>query len=369
MREETIRLYLEQWNQNLFNSKTYRQAQKHWDAIAKPIHGLGILEEIIAKIAGLTANVDVSFNKKCVLVFCADNGIVEEGVTQTDSSVTAIVAANMANGTASINRMAKAANTEVKVIDVGIRDQVKSDQILARTIRRGTRNFLKEPAMTKEEALEAIKIGMEAVRQCKKEGYQIIATGEMGIGNTTTSSALISAYLGIHPEKLTGRGAGLSDAGLEKKKTVIVQALKKYGWMDQKIEDGETAFRVLCEVGGLDIAALAGVFLAGAIEQIPIVIDGVISAAAALTAYRLCPYSVNAMIASHSSKEQAQQAVMEELGLAPILYGNLALGEGTGAVLLFPMLDMALEVYRENATFEQTKIAAYQNYERNAKKP
>ena len=275
----------------------------------------------------------------------------------------------MANGTASINRMAKAANTEVKVIDVVIRDQVKSDQIIARTIRRGTRNFLKEPAMTKEEALEAIKIGMEAVRQCKKEGYQIIATGEMGIGNTTTSSALISAYLGIHPEKLTGRGAGLSDAGLEKKKTVIVQALKKYGWMDQKIEDGETAFRVLCEVGGLDIAALAGVFLAGAIEQIPIVIDGVISAAAALTAYRLCPYSVNAMIASHSSKEQAQQAVMEELGLAPILYGNLALGEGTGAVLLFPMLDMALEVYRENATFEQTKIAAYQNYERNAKKP
>ena len=219
MREETIRLYLEQWNQNLFNSKTYQQAQKHWDAIAKPIHGLGILEEIIAKIAGLTANVNVSFNKKCVLVFCADNGIVEEGVTQTDSSVTAIVAANMANGTASINRMAKAANTEVKVIDVGIRDQVKSDQIIARTIRRGTRNFLKEPAMTKEEALEAIKIGMEAVRQCKKEGYQIIATGEMGIGNTTTSSALISAYLGIHPEKLTGRGAGLSDAGLEKKKT------------------------------------------------------------------------------------------------------------------------------------------------------
>ncbi len=368
MKDENIRFYLEQWNQDLFNSEIYRKAQERWDAIAKPIDGLGILEEIIKKIAGLTGNVDVNLDKKCVLVFCADNGIVEEGVTQTDSSVTAIVARNMANGTASINRMAKIANAEVKVIDVGVKDPINSDRILNYKIRKGTKNFLKEPAMTEKEALEAVKIGMEAVRQCKKEGYQIIATGEMGIGNTTTSSALISAYLGINPEQLTGKGAGLSQDGLERKKKVIVQALQNYGLTNRKIKDGETAFQVLCEVGGLDIAALTGVFLAGAIEQIPIIIDGVISAAAALTAYRLCPHAVNAMIASHSSKEQAQQAVMEEMGLNPILYGNLALGEGTGAVLLFPMLDMALEVYRENATFEQTQITAYQNYEKDTKK-
>lgn len=359
MKNESICSYLKQWNQNLFQTEIYQEAQQRWDAIAKPIDGLGMLEKIVKKIAGLTGTSNVNLDKKCVLVFCADNGIVEEGITQTDSSVTAVVASNMANGTASINRMAKRADADVKVIDVGVKDEIGSDKILNYKIRRGTRNFLKEPAMTEKETLEAIKIGMEAVRQCKKEGYQIIATGEMGIGNTTTSSALISAYLGISPEKLTGKGAGLSEDGLRKKKRVIAQALKQYGFADIKVKDPEMAFRVLSSVGGFDIAAITGVFLAGAIEQIPIVIDGVISAAAALTAYRLCPYSVNAMIASHSSKEQAQQAVMEEMNLNPILYGNLALGEGTGAVLLFPMLDMALEVYRENDTFEQIQITPY----------
>ncbi len=348
---------------DFFNKKAEKEAKKRWDAIAKPIDGLGILEEMIGKIAGITGNIDVNLKKKCVLVFCADNGIVEEGVTQTDSSVTAIVAANMANGTASINRMAKIANADVKVIDVGVKDEIKSNKIISCAVRKGTRNFLKESAMTKEEVLQAITTGMEMVHQCKEEGYRIIATGEMGIGNTTTSTALISAYLGLNPELVTGKGAGLSNMGLEKKRSVIKRALKQYGLLGRKIENKEESFQVLCKVGGLDIAAMAGVFLGGMKYRIPVVIDGVISAAAALTAYRLCPTVLDVMIASHSSKEVAAQAVMKELHLKPILYGNFALGEGTGAVLLFPMMDMALEVYNENATFEQTKIAAYEKFE------
>ncbi|MCM1127106.1 MAG: nicotinate-nucleotide--dimethylbenzimidazole phosphoribosyltransferase [Lachnospiraceae bacterium] len=339
------------------NKRAMEQAKAHWDSIAKPLEGLGRLEDILIRIAGMTKTADVSIEKRGLIAMCADNGIVEEGVTQTDKSVTAIVAANMAAGLASVNRMCQIARVDVMAVDIGIDKDTKDTGLLQKKAAYGTKNFLKEPAMTKEEAKQAILTGMELVKECQEKGYEILATGEMGIGNTTTSSALASVLLDLPPELVTGKGAGLSRSGIEKKVSVIKEGISKYQLK------AEEPFEALRCVGGLDIAGLTGVFLGGALYGIPIVIDGVISAVAALTAVRLCPKVKGYLIASHQGKEPASRAVMEALGLSPIIHGNLALGEGTGAALLFPMLDMALSVYKENATFEQVQIEAYQHFQ------
>ncbi len=339
------------------NQEAIEESIRHWNGIAKPIDGLGKLEELVAKIAGITGKADVNLGKKAVLVMCADNGILEERVTQSDNSVTAIVSANMAKGIASVNRMAAVANAEVIPIDIGIARDIEVPGLRNHKIAYGTRNFAKEPAMTKEEVWSAIHLGMELVRTLKEEGYGILATGEMGIGNTSTSSAMTSALLGISAEKVTGKGAGLDQEGVLRKKEVIRKAIEKYQLKK------EQTIEILCTFGGLDIAGLTGVFIGGACYHIPIVIDGVISEVAALTATRLFPEIKPYLIASHISKEPGAIAIIEELGLDPMIHGNLALGEGTGAVLLFPMLEMALSVYRENVTFEDNKTPAYVKYE------
>lgn len=332
-------------------------SRKHWDRIAKPLKGLGRLEEMITAIAGIQGQEEVVLEKKAVVVLCTDNGVVEEGVTQTDNQVTAIVAENFAKGIASVNRMADLAHADVIPVDIGVARDLTEPGVLRRKIAYGTRNLAKEPAMSEEEAIRAICIGMDLVRECRSQGYRLLATGEMGIGNTTTSSAIAAVLLGLPAEQMTGKGAGLSREGIRHKAEVIRAAIALHQ------PDRQDVLSVLAALGGFDIAGMVGLFLGGARFGVPVIIDGMISSVAALIAARLCPAAVSYMLPSHMSKEPSSRMIMDELGLKPVIHGDLALGEGTGAVLLFPMLDMAYAVYRENSTFEKIQVEAYQSFD------
>lgn len=326
-------------------------AKNRWDSIAKPLSSLGMLEEDIIRIAALTGSANVDIPKRAVAMFCSDNGVVAQGVTQTGSEVTAIVAANAAKGKSSVCNMARAVNADVFPIDVGMLH--RAEGVCDRHVANGTRDITIEPAMTMEQAKKAINTGIDTVNRLKKGGYKLIVTGEMGIGNTTTAAAVTAVLTGLPVNAAVGRGAGLSDEGLIKKRNAIIKAISL------NRPDPENALDVLSKLGGFDMAAMAGAFIGGAIYRTPVIIDGFISSAAALIAKRMCPASVNAMLASHSSAEPAAKRISEELGLEPIIYANMRLGEGTGGVCLIPMLDMALNVYNSMATFDDIEITPY----------
>lgn len=342
---------------NTLDYSAMAACKKHWDSIAKPIGSLGLFEDMIIKIAGIQGSEEVHIGKKAVVVMCSDNGVVKEKVTQTDSSVTALVTENFAKGIASINQMADAAGAKVIPVDIGINRDVTAPGILNRKISYGTGNIAKEPAMTMEQALKAIETGIEMIKDLKADGYKIIGTGEMGIGNTTTSSALSSVLLKLRVREVTGKGAGLSAEGLERKVRVIEEAIRI------NRPDPENPMEVLAKLGGYDIAGMVGLYLGGLQYGLPIVIDGVISSVAALLAYRINREAVSYMIPSHMSKEPASIKIMEELGLTPVIHGNLALGEGTGTALLFPLLDIVLKIYHFNSTFEDIHVKAYEQFE------
>ncbi|MBQ2699937.1 MAG: nicotinate-nucleotide--dimethylbenzimidazole phosphoribosyltransferase [Clostridia bacterium] len=327
------------------------QAQRHWDQVAKPLHSLGRLEELIVKIAQIQQTENVAIDKRCVLVFCADHGVVAQGISQSGQEVTALVARSIAEGTGNINLMAQTARMDVWAVDMGMAQPVEG--VLPRAIARGTHDLSQGPAMTRQEAQQALRTGMDLVGEMKAQGYQIIATGEMGIGNTTASTAIACALLGLSPRELVGRGAGLSNAGLLRKQEAIEKALQ----INQP--DPCDPMDVLAKVGGFEIAAMTGAFLGGMEHRMPIVIDGMISAVAALTAARLCPQVKDFMLPSHMSREPAMQRIMAELELKPILHGDMALGEGTGAAALLPLLDMALNIYHGPHTFEGLGMDAY----------
>lgn len=337
----------------------YCQSVDKWNGIAKPLYSLGKLEDVTSRIVAIQENLEPVITKRAILIMCADNGIVEEKVTQTDSSVTAVVAENMAKGVSSVCRMAALAKTAVIPVDVGMAGDVGHPAMLQKKVAAGTKNFAKEEAMTKVQMEQAVTIGLDLVRSCKEQGYHILGTGEMGIGNTSTSTAVICAMLGLSPSDVTGRGAGLSDEGLERKRKVIAQAIK-YHVLSEK-----EPWRILQCVGGFDIAALVGVFLGGAFYHMPIVLDGVITAAAALLAAAIRTEAKEYMIASHCSREPAMEKVLEALELQPLIAAEMALGEGCGVAMLFPMLDMALAVYNQNLTFTDIQIEAYQSFTKN----
>lgn len=335
-----------------------RRIKAQWDNMAKPLDGMGRFEEITAQIGAILGSERYDIRKKAVVVLCADNGIVEEGVSQSGQEVTAAVASAMGKNQSCVCRMAKSVGADVIPVDIGINRAEPIEGLLDKRIRAGTGNFRKEPAMTEQEALDAIGVGIGMAALCRERGYRLIATGEMGIGNTATSSAMAAALTGCNVEEITGRGAGLSDAGLIRKRRVIGEALEKY-----RFRPDET-LRILSAVGGLDIAGMAGVFIGGAVFHIPVVLDGVISAVAALTAERLKPGVRDYMIASHQSREPAARRILEELGLKPVLDASLALGEGTGAVMMFPLLDMATSLYQEQTTFSDIRVEPYTRFER-----
>lgn len=329
-------------------------AHAHWAALAKPLGGLGLLETMVEDAAALTGTETPALTRRAVLVLCADNGVVAQGVTQTGQEVTAIVAENMSTGDTSVCAMARSAGAEVVPVDIGTAVPLTGARIVQRCVRRGTADMTRGPAMSREEAVQAVLTGVETARELCAGGVHLLATGEMGIGNTTTSSAVAAVLLGQEPVVMTGRGAGLSDAGLQKKIHAIETAVAV------NRPDPADVLDVLHKVGGLDIAGLAGVFLGGALCHTPVLVDGFISSVAALVAARLCPACKDYMLGSHASEEPASRLVLSELGLRPFLYAGMRLGEGTGAVAVMPLLDMGLAVYREMATFEDTNIEAYQ---------
>lgn len=328
-------------------------ARGHWNSVAKPLHSLGLLEEAIIDIAGIMGTPDVKCDKKAVIVMCADNGVVDEGVTQTSKEVTAVVTENMSRGDSSVCNMGKVAGADIFPVDIGVYRPVKGERIIDKCIRRGTDNMTKGPAMTKKEALRAIEVGIEQVGKLKEEGYSLFATGEMGIGNTTTSSAIVSVLLEAEPETVTGKGAGLSSEGLERK----INAIKKA--IEVNKPDKNDGLDVLSKVGGFDIAGMVGVFIGGAIYHVPVLIDGFISGAAALVAKAIAPQCVDYMIATHVSKEPAGRMVLSALGKTPFIEAQMCLGEGTGAVAAMPLIDMALMVYHNMSTFSDVNIEAY----------
>ncbi|MDR1217516.1 MAG: nicotinate-nucleotide--dimethylbenzimidazole phosphoribosyltransferase [Oscillospiraceae bacterium] len=331
-----------------------RAAARRWDNIAKPLGSLGLLEEFVIKIAGLTGDANVSIDKRAVAVLCADNGVVCEGISQSGSEVTMIVAGNLTRGMTSVCRMAAAAGVDVIPVDMGMAERPEFDGLIDCHVADGTRNIAAGPAMTRAQAEAAILHGAELARLCAQRGYKLIATGEMGIGNTTTSSAMASVLLGVPPESVTGRGAGLSDGALERKIEVVKRAIAV------NKPRADDALDVLCKLGGFDIAGMAGIFLGGARYRVPVLIDGFISSVSALTAARICPGAVCAMLPSHKSGERACGAVLDALGLKPLIDAGMRLGEGTGAVAAIPLLDMALCVYRGSSSFSDIGMEAYE---------
>ncbi|MBP3866754.1 MAG: nicotinate-nucleotide--dimethylbenzimidazole phosphoribosyltransferase [Eggerthellaceae bacterium] len=329
------------------------QARAKWNAVAKPIGSLGEFELMVEKIAGLTGSIDVDIGKRAVIVLCADNGVVAQGVSQSESDITTVIAGSVARGISSVCRMAQTSGTDAFSVDMGMKTPSDVEGVIDRSVARGTGDISLGQAMSRDQALEAVRTGIDLVGHFKDMGYKILATGEMGIGNTTTSSAMAAAFLRLPVEEVTGRGAGLSDAGLQRKIDAIERALAVNN------PDPDDALDVLSKLGGFDIAGLAGMFIGGAVHRVPIVIDGFISALSAYTAAKLCPACTCAMLGSHVSAEPAARMLLEGIGVEPVIRAGLRLGEGTGAVLLFPLLDAALALYN-GTTFDATGIEAYE---------
>lgn len=342
-------------NARELDAKAMNLCRQNWDKLAKPLKSMGAFEDILTQIAGIKGSAKININKKAIVVMCSDNGVVEEKVTQTDSYVTTAVTINMGKGKGNINKLAKASGAKVIPVDIGICQDIDSPEILHKKIAYGTKNIAKEPAMNREQVMKAIAIGMDLVKELKAEGYELIGTGEMGIGNTTTSSAITSVLLNLHPKEVTGKGAGLTMEGIQQKIKTIEKAIHLHQ------PNPNNPLDILSKLGGYDIAGLTGVFLGGMVYQVPIVIDGFISSVAALLAVRIRKEAIHYMIPSHLSMEPACQYIMKELGLSPMIHGNLALGEGSGAAFLFPLLDMACDMYLEGSTFEDISVPAYEH--------
>ena len=307
--------------------------------LAKPPGSLGALEDVSIRLAGLTGRVKNRIDRCRVLVFAADNGVTAEGVSATPVSVTLSQSINMTRHITGMSALAAAFGDSVVVTDVGIDADVRCPEIVDRKIRRSTGDIAREPAMTREQAQRAAQDGMQAV-----------GIGEMGIGNTTTSAAVLAALTGLAPEALTGRGAGLTDDAFRKKKDVIRRALTLHR------PDPADPVGVLSAVGGLDLAAMTGAFLGLAAAHVPAVADGLISVVAALCAVRLCPAARDAIFLSHASKEPGYRRAAEELGLAPFLQLGMRLGEGSGCPLAFQVLKAACAVMNGMATFAEAAI-------------
>lgn len=334
------------------NIQAMEAAVAHWNSIAKPLHSLGKLEDLVVQLAGITGTPNVQIGKRALVAMCADNGVVEEGVTQSGQEVTAIVAENFLKAETTACIMAKKCGADVYPVDVGMASDTKVRTDLK--VAHGTKNMAKMPAMTREEAVKAIEAGIHMAEELQKEGYQILATGEMGIGNTTTSSAVASVLMEEHVETMTGRGAGLSSEGLVRKIQVIKDAIALHK------PDREDAIDVLAKVGGFDIAGMAGVFLGGAALKIPVIMDGFISCVAALVAVRICPEASGYILASHVSKEPAARLILEHLQKEAVIHGDMCLGEGTGAIALLPLLDLGISVYHSMSTFEEIHVEQYE---------
>ena len=328
--------------------------RRRFSDIAIPLGSLGLLQDAAAQLAAIQRTVRPSIAKRAVVMFCADNGVVAQGVTQCGQEVTAAVTENMGRGKSTVCLMAQHIGMDSFPVDIGVARDVEGARILRRKVRYGTADMTQEPAMTREEAVRALETGIELAEWCAAQGYRLVCAGEMGIGNTTSSAAVTAALTGAAVRDVTGRGAGLSTEGLERKVKAIETALALHR------PDKNDPVDVLHKVGGLDIAGMAGFYLGAAACGLPAVLDGVISCAAALIAVRLCPAVRGYLIAAHQSAEPAGRLLLDEMGFTPFICAGMRLGEGTGAVAAVALLDLVLAAYDGMPSFDEAGIEAYQ---------
>lgn len=326
-------------------------ARKVMDGKTKPVGSLGKLEDIAVQYVAIREEIDDQPLKKRVYTFASDHGITEEGVSAYPASVTPQMVRNFINGGAAVTVLAEVAGAEMVIVDVGVNaDFEELPGLRQMKIAKGTANFLKGPAMTEQDALLAIGTGMDLAEECNRDGVHLVGTGDMGIGNTTASTAVLSALLNLDPQEITGRGTGLDDQGVSRKVSVIRQVLQHHrGKLEKPLQ-------VLGSVGGFEIGAICGLLLGLALRRIPGIVDGFISSAAACLAIKIQPRVAEYLLFAHLSGEQGHARVLKEMGVEPILNLQMRLGEGTGAVLAMPIIESAVEVYRKMATFESAGV-------------
>ena len=327
------------------------QARTRQQQLTKPAGSMGRLEEIAIQMAGITHQALPTIQHKAVIIMAADHGVTLEGVSAYPSAVTPQMVLNFLHGGAAINALALAAGAEVVVVDIGVAEEMQHPNLLSYKIAPGTANMAQGPAMTREQAQAAINVGMDVATSLMQQGVDMLATGDMGIGNTTASSAITAVLTHAPVQLVTGRGTGLDDAQLAHKIAIIERAIA------HNQPDATDPLDVLAKVGGLEIAGLVGVILAAAARSVPVVIDGFISGAAALVATRLVPAVHDYLFAGHVSVERGHHIILEQLKLSPILDLNLRLGEGTGAVLATTIIDAALRLHRDMATFAEAGVS------------
>ena len=328
------------------------QAQRHLDHLTKPPGSLGRLEELARRYVAITGMIPPYITRKAVIVFAADHGVTAEGVSAYPQEVTAQMVHNFLRGGAAINALARHAGTEVRVVDIGVTAEFPPlPGLLARKVRPGTANMTREPAMSRAEAHQCLEIGIEIAAQCVRDRVSLVATGDMGIGNTTASSALVALFTGTPVEEVTGYGTGIDQPTWQHKVDVIKRAVQLHA---PNVDD---PLGWLAAVGGLEIGGIAGLILGCARHRLPVLVDGLIATAGALVAAALQPLVKEYMIAAHASVEVGQQVAWRFLEQAPLLDLQLRLGEGTGAVLAMHLVEAALRVYNDMATFDEAGVS------------
>jgi len=329
-----------------------KEIQSHMDNLTKPVGSLGVLEDVAVQYCLATNTTTPKMGKKYIFTFAGDHGVAEEGVSAYPSEVTPQMVMNMLHGGAAVNVLARHADVEVKVIDIGVADPLENAQgLIQKKVRPGTANIAKGPAMTLEEAKQAIEVGIDIAHRAADDGVTLMGTGEMGIANTTPSSAIFSVLLPCNVEDITGRGTGIDDSGLDRKIKTIKQALKVN---KERLTD---PLNVLAAVGGLEIAGICGLILGAAARNVPVAIDGFISTAGALAACRMCPHVEKYLFFSHLSAEAGHRLFFKHYGFRPILDLGMRLGEGTGAALAMFIIESAVKIYNEMATFDSAGVS------------
>lgn len=334
------------------NRDAMEMARKRQDNLTKPQGSLGKLEELSILMAGIQGTVEPKIKDKVILTMAGDHGVVEEGVTLYPSEVTVQQVLNFLRGGGGVNVLGRHAGARVILVDMGVDHEFEpAPGLIIKKVARGTKNLSRGPAMTREEAVRALEAGIEVVEEESAKGMDIMGTGEMGIGNTTPSTAMTCAITGISPSLATGRGAGLTDDGMKRKVAAIERAL------EINRPDPKDGIDVLSKVGGFEIAGIAGSIIGAAAKGIPVVVDGYISTAGALLAYTLCPAVKDYMICSHRSVEVGHEYMLEHMGLEPLLDLDLRLGEGTGAALAITIVESSVKILNEMATFESAGVS------------
>lgn len=336
---------------NELDTKAQQQMEQHLNTLTKPLGSLGLLESLAIKIAGITGHTQPEIDPATVIVMVADHGVAAEGVSAYPSEVTQQMVHNFITGGAAINVLSRVSNASVQIVDIGVNGTLQLPGLINKNVRHGTNNMAQGPSMEREEAIAAIEVGIEVAQAAIQNGAKLLALGEMGIGNTTASSAMLAALEQVPVEQIVGFGTGLSHEGKEKKVAVIKRAIE----VNQP--NAADPIDVLAKVGGLEIAGLAGIVLGAAAWRIPVLVDGFITAVAALTAVRIAPLCVHYLIASHQSVEPGHVCVNKLLGLTPLVNLNLRLGEGSGTAIALPIVRSAIRIAREMATFEQAGVS------------